>query len=42
MDQAADEIERLLTVIDSYSHSAAAAAKEIRDLKDRLQVSCDP
>lgn len=36
MDQAADEIERLHTVIDSYCRSAAAACREIDALRGKV------
>ena len=36
MDESAAEIERLLTVIDCYCHSSAAACREIKELRERL------
>ena len=35
MQAAADEIERLHTVIDSYAHYASAAERDIRRLSNR-------
>jgi hypothetical protein len=36
MDEAAAELERALVVIDSYSHAAAAACREIKQLTDAV------
>lgn len=36
LHEAAKELERLYTVIDCYSHSAAAACREINALRARL------
>lgn len=40
-EAAADEIERLLTVIDSYCHSSAAACREINQLKEVAALTDD-
>jgi hypothetical protein len=40
--EAAVEIERLLTVLDTYAHYAAAAQRELRSLRERVcACQCD-
>lgn len=36
MDEAANELDRLLIVIDCYCSSSAAACREIKALKDKI------
>jgi chromosome segregation ATPase len=40
-DEAADEIERLVTVCETYAHSSAGACREIASLKEAIRRLAD-